>query len=716
MEIQGLSDAQTIHSQHGAPHSTALSPFRSNTQPMFRTLSDENRDDGLLEAHQSQHDNNNNRPGTSPFRLLAENGSMARMSICKQQPKGKYHSQSDTTFANIGLCNVRENELLPQSNLRSVWKHVVDGGDAAMKMAFPFFEGEEEHLQHQLQSPGLRQQQLAGGASLQPAAPGSCNASRSHKTTEESHVVFNVVQEDGHRESAGTERQELLSTDHTMNGIPECSKITSCESTFVENINVLYVDGKACKKADCIGRVLNAQHADGEATAAKTKLPVYHTTEGTVSANRYDDTINDQLCTERIDDKLLGPLMLENTGIVNTRETMDTSDFISDPSSLQENTSADTASTSAPAHETFSGTIMINNQSIIVTIENGILTLAAPPEGYVHKDDDMVSLKEHLGMKDHEDIVLLNYDSGTKSIGKISTLAVASSSQHEPRAGLSVADAELALVDDCPLTEPSLESCPIIKQEVGTLCAITESDLVTPCSKNINTLDCDGNHDPQSVHLIRSKKETTVSFGCPQPGCASIFDTRQKLKVHFLNHAEDPRPYQCTVEDCGWAFTTSYKLKRHLQSHDKQRPHTCQFEGCGRRFTTVYNLKAHIKVHDQENAFVCEVCSERFRSATRLTNHQKVHFEPPRPHKCDFPGKIQKLFFGIGPSTHHDTEIGLFTLWCEKTFITFSALFSHNRTHFREAGHFTCSYPGCDKMYDKACRLKIHLRSHTGMI
>lgn len=51
---------------------------------------------------------------------------------------------------------------------------------------------------------------------------------------------------------------------------------------------------------------------------------------------------------------------------------------------------------------------------------------------------------------------------------------------------------------------------------------------------------------------------------------------------------------------------------------------------------------------------------------------------------------------------------------CEKTFITFSALFSHNRTHFRETGHFTCTYPGCDKTYDKACRLKIHMRSHTG--
>lgn len=51
---------------------------------------------------------------------------------------------------------------------------------------------------------------------------------------------------------------------------------------------------------------------------------------------------------------------------------------------------------------------------------------------------------------------------------------------------------------------------------------------------------------------------------------------------------------------------------------------------------------------------------------------------------------------------------------CEKTFITVSALFSHNRAHFREQELFSCSFPGCNKQYDKACRLKIHLRSHTG--
>ncbi|KAG8429951.1 hypothetical protein GDO86_018779 [Hymenochirus boettgeri] len=41
---------------------------------------------------------------------------------------------------------------------------------------------------------------------------------------------------------------------------------------------------------------------------------------------------------------------------------------------------------------------------------------------------------------------------------------------------------------------------------------------------------------------------------------------------------------------------------------------------------------------------------------------------------------------------------------------------SHHRAHVREQEQFICSFPGCKKQYDKACRLKIHLRSHTDLL
>ncbi|XP_032369580.1 zinc finger protein ZXDC [Etheostoma spectabile] len=711
MEIQGLAGAQNIHSQHGALHTTTLSPLQSATGSIPHFISTENEADRLLELPEPHSDGNNNntRPRTSPFHLSAEDGSGG--AACSPESTDKTNLPGKGP--NLGVFNVnteKGNELdaLLGSHefIRTAWKHGAESGETVMQMALPLFEEEEvpmpppqPHLT--LQCPVLRQQR-EDGAFKQPspasysaaAPPGSFNTlNREDETTRELYVVFNVVQEDGNAE-ASKHRPDVSSEcggKHSLERSPAGSMEVANSTEANDNLNC--IDTQALKKPHHVFSLLSD---NGIVTHAK-QSGYHHTVEDVVLTNKYGDKICGQICTENNESKVVRELsshsrvdeslILRNSGV---EEAMDTSDFIADSTGLRDSVNPDTASASPPASETFSGTITINNQSIIVTIENGILTLAAPPEGYVHKEDDMVSLKEHLGMKDHEDIVLLNYDSGTKSIGKISTLTVSSSSQQEEqRSGLSVSDSELALVDECSLSElgTSLDSCPIIKQEAGALCAVTEGDLITPSSKAA-VADCDIG-DFQSVPLVRSKKETVASFGCPEPGCCCTFDTRQKLKVHLLNHAEDPRPYQCIVEGCGWAFATSYKLKRHLQSHDKQRPHTCQFEGCGRRFTTVYNLKAHVKVHEQDNAFICEICSERFRSATRLSNHQRVHFEPQRPHKCEFPG-------------------------CEKTFITFSALFSHNRTHFRETGHFTCTFPGCDKTYDKACRLKIHLRSHTG--
>ncbi|XP_060925552.1 zinc finger protein ZXDC [Limanda limanda] len=690
MEIQGLSDAQNIHSQHGALHGSTPSPLRSAAGPRAQ------RDP--CEPHRDNNNNNSSssRPRTSASRLLAEDGSGTGF-----EPASKPKHTTKGLKQSIGLINVnteKQNELNAllgsQESVRSTWRLGVE--NCGMQMALPLFEGEEEPEQQQRQlalpPPGLRQQQQREDAAFQQPPPGSrapAAPQRSLGSPPEVYVVVNVLQEDGNGEQSNPgadvepcmgggkvkgKKQEWCKARPFME-VGNGSDLLVCEPLPGDSLTC--ADPQTPSRTEHVLNVLNGSCA----------AVCHRTVEDVVLTNKYGDKICGQICTENDGGKLaLSPQARSDessSGLIP--EAMD---FISDSSGLQGDADPGTASSSPPASETFSGTIMINNQSIVVTIENGILTLAAPPEGHVHKEDDMVSLKEHLGMKDHEDIVLLNYESGTKSIGKISTLAVSSSSsqQEEPRAGLSVSDSELALADDCSLSSlgTSLDSCAIIKQEPGVLCAVTEADLVTPAPR----LTVAG-EDFHAVPPFRSKKETVASFCCPEPGCSSTFDTRQKLKVHLLNHAEDPRPHQCLVEGCGWAFATSYKLKRHHQSHDKQRPHTCQFEGCGRRFTTVYNLKAHVKVHEHDNSFICEICSERFRSAARLTNHQRVHFEPQRPHKCEFPG-------------------------CEKTFITFSALFSHNRTHFRETGHFTCSYPGCDKTYDKACRLKIHMRSHTG--
>ncbi|KAJ7999610.1 hypothetical protein DPEC_G00196190 [Dallia pectoralis] len=726
MEIQGLSSARNIHCQHGASRRTASSSLQQTPGTLSRLVSNDNdgADEGS-ESHRLASDNNNNR--TSPFCLLpAENGSGVCLPVCRQNGNAKNNCPVQNTL------NERELNAAPspqQDSPRTADQCDGDSGAGILQMASPVSEGEDElrSRRRQHSPPSVLRQRHEHGAFLSPSVAtsesNSGTASANKNTTDDFYVVFNVVRgEDGDDITNKDRWTRPLNHGDAISGETLARpKRDLCNSMEVQNNGVLitsdenldgFVSG-GLGRAVSLCNVLNSgSNSEGEAATLTNdnRSVCYYETEIENAALTHE--YGENTCRRQVPiENSEGPYQYRskteakhsttvatsgNTDIMEISDpTMDTSDFISDACAGLSPSARASNSTSTSTSETFSGTIMINNQSIIVTIENGILTLAAPPEGYTHKDDGMVGLKEHLGMKDHEDIVLLNYDSGTKSIGKISNVAVIRTGHHEePRCSLSASDSELALVDDCLLSElgVSPDSCPVVKQENGAPCAISEHDMLAQRPGG-SSIDCD-DEDFLPIGFAAapglSKKGALVtSYPCPQPGCPGSFDTRQKLKMHLLNHTEGQRPFRCTFEGCGWAFTTSYKLKRHLQSHDKVRPHRCEWEGCGRRFTTVYNLKAHVKQHDQENTFACEICSERFRSATRLANHQRAHFEPERPHKCEFPG-------------------------CEKTFITYSALFSHNRTHYRETGQFTCTYPGCDKRYDKACRLKIHMRSHTG--
>uniref|UniRef100_A0A8C5DUN5 Zinc finger protein ZXDC-like n=1 Tax=Gouania willdenowi TaxID=441366 RepID=A0A8C5DUN5_GOUWI len=675
MEIQGHSDARNrnIHSQHGVLHGTCFDLAVANT--------------GGLQDLSKQHDNSNHaRPRTSLFHLPVENGSQLACSPTSTRSAKVQPDTATVVLRNVNIDKEIIASLGTQKILRMPVKSGIAGDDIILQKELPQIEGGEVVRQRQLPFPlpVLRLHPKDGAAKVsfvarpKASVPGILNSMKETDGSVKSLFISRGEDrptpshdEEGKLESKWTELSEVWQSGTTE--APFCNSHVGRNHLDIQK-----------RTEQAVSDLSESSVVDLKDTVSQ------HTVQGNDLSNKYDH-ICDQSCSENVKDKVVSQ-SLANQGSslipasVGFVEVTDKSELNLYTMGLQDNLkSAHDSFLSPSTCEPFHGNITINNQNLIVTIENGILTLASPSE---RRKEDIVSLKEHLLLTDHKDIVLLNYDSGSKSIGTISSLAVATSNyQKGPQTGLLVSDTELALVDDCSLSEfgTSLESYFTVKKETEVFCAVADCDVV---SSSPRAEDCDRD-DIRPLALVKSKKENVSSFSCPEPGCSCIFITRQKLKVHLLNHTEDPRPYQCSVDGCGWAFATSYKLKRHLQSHNKQRPHICQFEGCGRSFTTVYNLKAHVKVHEQDNAFICEICSERFHSATRLTNHQKVHFEPQRPHKCEFPG-------------------------CGKTFITFSALFSHNRTHFRETGQFLCNYPGCDKMYDKACRLKIHLRSHTG--
>lgn len=620
MEIQGLPNAQNTHYQHGVPPESGMSSSETSAGTVSRQTSHGNDN-----SFGSQSDNNNNRPSSTPPRLLAQNGSFARLG---KRGESSRTLPEDVEVAPIELCNLnvmKEKEYsdldLPPDFVRAGLKYGEENEDGVLQMALPLFDGEEDEYTAPCEQRPQHREAVMKGDTCPSARDGKTGSSEA-KNPKEFYVVFNKVLEGGVCEEDGEKRAQCSKSSYGPAQGQHTALYPSRDST-------LTIRTKPSSTCDVDGLKTILKNEIGPATGRKQEAekPPMELREDSV---------------KRVGAKL--PCVMSCSDVVSVEQALghltecqtkqDATDmlagnnspaFMADYVNLAGSGNGDAPTDGPP--ETFSGTIMINNQSIIVTIENGVLTLAAPlpTEGYAYKEDAVVSLKEHLGMKDHEDIVLLNYEGGAKSLGKMT----------EDEGGTMSDSEELTLTDDCSLSElGTLDTCPVVKREEGTLCD-SDSTAQNPGGPSEDDLQPSSLISPTSL----AKKGVAVSYNCPQPGCACAFESRQKLKMHLVFHAEDQRPFKCTVEGCGWSFTTSYKLKRHLQSHDKVRPYECEYENCGRRFTTIYNLKAHARAHEQEDAFACELCGERFRSATRLANHQRTHFEPERPHKCEFPGK-----------------------------------------------------------------------------
>lgn len=612
MEIQGLSNAQNTHYQHGAPPETGVPSSGTATGTVSRQTSHETDN-----SFGSQSDNNNR---SAPLQLLAQNGSgAARHSV--QQSRGESSSAvaEDAQVAHIELCNLNVmkekdySELeLPPEFVRAELKYGEENEDGVLQMALPLFDGEEDGYTAQCEPPQQHRQPGMMTDTCSSASHGTTGSSEA-KNPKEFYVVLNKVQDEG-----GEKRADCSESTYDPS---EVQRSPLYPQTQERSLTIKAKSSSTCSGDEMTTRS-NVAHEPGGKKACEKREDGVQRAEEKLSGV--------MACSDLVTVEQVSAHLTESEPKNNTTEMPTDSNgpaFMADYVNLTGSGNGDAATDGPP--ETFSGTIMINNQSIIVTIENGVLTLAAPPEGYTYKEDTVVSLKEHLGVKEHEDIVLLNYEGGTKSLGKMA----------EDEGGVMSDSEELTLTDDCSLSElGALDNCPSVKREEGALC---EPD---PTAQTPRGPAEDGLQPASLVFLpALSKKGAAVSYRCPQPGCACAFDSRQKLKMHLVFHAEDQRPFKCTVEGCSWSFTTSYKLKRHLQSHDKVRPYECEYENCGRRFTTIYNLKAHARAHEQEDAFACELCGERFRSATRLANHQRTHFEPERPHKCEFPGEKEEL-------------------------------------------------------------------------
>ncbi|KAB0339085.1 hypothetical protein FD755_025059 [Muntiacus reevesi] len=314
----------------------------------------------------------------------------------------------------------------------------------------------------------------------------------------------------------------------------------------------------------------------------------------------------------------------------------------------------------------FAGTVTIHNQNLLLSLENGVLTLATPPPPA--------------------------WAPGVAPAPQPGGLIA-------PQAGIPHA----AQPGDCPELPPDL------------LLAERAEPAPAPAPKE----EAEGPAALESPRGPPGPGQGVLLYLCPEVQCGQTFAKKHQLKVHLLTHSssQGQRPFKCPLGGCGWTFTTSYKLKRHLQSHDKLRPFGCPAEGCGKSFTTVYNLKAHMKGHEQENSFKCEVCEETFPTQAKLSAHQRSHFEPERPYQCAFSG-CKKTFITVSALFSHNRahfrEQELFSCsfpGCSKQYDKACRLKIHLRSHTGERP-FLCDFEGCGWNFTSMSKLLRHKRKH----
>ena len=74
------------------------------------------------------------------------------------------------------------------------------------------------------------------------------------------------------------------------------------------------------------------------------------------------------------------------------------------------------------------------------------------------------------------------------------------------------------------------------------------------------------------------------------------------------------KPLSCF--ECGKAFISTSKLKRHERIHNGEKPFSCSM--CDKKFSQAAHLKIHERTHTGEKPFSCSMCGKKFSRADHL--------------------------------------------------------------------------------------------------
>jgi len=294
-----------------------------------------------------------------------------------------------------------------------------------------------------------------------------------------------------------------------------------------------------------------------------------------------------------------------------------------------------------------------------------------------------------------------------------------------------------------------------VKNVADTPSSTPPAGSSTPRASESKTLKCPYENCFKAFNRQARLKEhlrshtNTRPFKCPHAPCTKDFLRDSHLKHHIKSAHSNIRDYTCSREGCGASFATGTRLRRHEQSHEGRERFRCRgYDGCSETFRKHETLQRHIRsVHEHMKPFPCPEtdsvtgarCTKAFDTAEKLRSHQRAKHDPTRfscsecmahnaavmamataDHGPDPLELVPASFATYGELQGHVTEVHPPTC----SFCSLSVSTNKELTRHLELQHgilppgtspmvneFTCTHPGCGKMFSKKGNLNIHVKT-----
>ncbi|XP_016987945.1 zinc finger protein 664 isoform X2 [Drosophila rhopaloa] len=218
-----------------------------------------------------------------------------------------------------------------------------------------------------------------------------------------------------------------------------------------------------------------------------------------------------------------------------------------------------------------------------------------------------------------------------------------------------------------------------------------------------------GPQSPQEIEAVDDLDSS--SHSCSK--CGLDFDNLDELRTHKYHLHDVPQNTKFVCDHCSEGFRSAAALRKHCQMIELPETHECT--KCKLKFHNQILLETHEErcKKPPETHHVCHLCGKRLTTAFNLKNHLVRH-AGTRPHKCD---KCDATFSAAAElSSHRKTHTSERPYACRydcgKTFRFCSARSMHERIHMDASKRiYQCEY--CPKSFVTPSDCRTHQKYHN---